>query len=75
MATQFKDKKPLLELLRINPNVKIYLENREDPLPVNLSHFRAELTDTGVYTQMDNRIRNRQRRLLHLPQRNKRRRF
>ena len=43
-----KDKKPLLELLRINPNVKIYLENREDSLPVNLSYFHAEHTKAGV---------------------------
>ena len=43
-----KDKKLLLELLRKNPDVKIYLEWGEDALPVSLSHFRAELTDTGV---------------------------
>ena len=43
-----KAKKPLLELLRKNPDVKIYLESEKDPLPVTLSHFRAELTDTGV---------------------------
>ena len=43
-----KNKKPLFELLRKNPDVKIYLEHEKDPLPVTLSHFRAELTDTGV---------------------------
>ena len=48
MATQLRTKKPLLELLRINPNVKIYLENREDSLPVNLSYFHAEHTNAGV---------------------------
>ena len=43
-----KNRKPLLELLRKNPDVKIYLKNYTDPLPVTLSHFRAELTDAGV---------------------------
>lgn len=43
-----KNRRPLLELLQKNPDVKIYLENDREPLPVNLSHFRAELTDTGV---------------------------
>ena len=43
-----KNRKPLLELLRKNPDVKIYLENGGKPLPVTLSHFRAEHTDTGV---------------------------
>ena len=43
-----KNRKPLLELLRKNPEVKIYLKNDREPLPVNLSHFRAELTDTGI---------------------------
>ncbi|MCG9134120.1 hypothetical protein J5I95_20865 [Candidatus Poribacteria bacterium] len=43
-----KDKKPLLELLQKNPDVEIYLEEGKDPLPVTLSHFRAELTYTGV---------------------------
>ena len=43
-----KDRKPLLELLKKNPNVRIYLEDGEDPLPVTLSHFRAEHTDAGV---------------------------
>ena len=43
-----KDRKPLFELLEKNPDVKIYLKYGEDPLPVTLSHFRAEHTDTGV---------------------------
>ena len=43
-----KNRKPLLELLQKNPDVKIYLERGGEPLPVTLSHFRAELTDSGV---------------------------
>ena len=43
-----KDRKPLFELLEKNPNIKIYLKNDREPLPVNLSHFRAEHTDAGV---------------------------
>ena len=43
-----KDRKPLLELLGKNPDVKIYLKSGDEPLPVNLSHFRAEHTDAGV---------------------------
>ncbi len=43
-----KNRKPLFDLLEKNPDVKIYLKNDREPLPVNLSHFRAELTDTGV---------------------------
>ena len=43
-----KNRKPLLELLEKNPDVKIYLENGGEPLPVTLSHFRAEHTDAGV---------------------------
>ena len=42
------DKKPLLELLKKNPEVKIYLKRGGDPLPVSLSHFRAEHTEAGV---------------------------
>ena len=42
------NRKPLLELLRKNPDVKIYLKVGGDPLPVSLSHFRAERTDAGV---------------------------
>ena len=43
-----KDKEPLLKLLERNPEVKIYLKWGGEPLPVTLSHFRAELTDTGI---------------------------
>ncbi len=43
-----KDRKPLLELLRKNPGVKIYLKDNRTPLPINLSHFRAERTEAGV---------------------------
>ena len=43
-----KNRKPLLKLLRKNPDMKIYLEDEKNPLPVTLSHFRAEHTDTGV---------------------------
>ena len=31
-----------------NPDVKIYLKYGGEPLPVTLSYFRAEHTDTGV---------------------------
>ncbi len=48
VGNPIKNKKPLFELLRMNPDVKIYLEYGKDPLPVTLSHFRAELTDAGV---------------------------
>lgn len=43
-----KNRKPLLELLRKNPTMKIYLEWGGEPLPVTLSHFRAEYTDAGI---------------------------
>ena len=43
-----EDKKPLLELLEKKPDIKIYLKAGGEPLPVNLSRFRAELIDTGV---------------------------
>ena len=43
-----KDREPLFELLEENPDVKIYLKAGGEPLPVTLSHFRAELTDAGV---------------------------
>ena len=42
------NKKPLLELLKKNPEVKIYLKYGGDPLPVSLSYFRAEHTEVGV---------------------------
>ena len=43
-----KNRQPLLDLLQKNPNVKIYLKSNHKPLPVTLSHFRAEHTDAGV---------------------------
>ncbi len=43
-----KNRKPLLALLRKNREMKIYLEGHGEPLPVNLSYFRAEHTDAGV---------------------------
>ena len=43
-----KNRDPLLAMLRRNPDIKIYLKEGGDPLPVSLSHFRAELTDVGV---------------------------
>ena len=43
-----KDRKPLLDLLEKNPDVKIYLKPEGKPLPVTLSHFRAEHTNAGV---------------------------
>ena len=43
-----KNRKPLLELLKKNPGIKIWLKDYEKTLPVTLSHFRAEHTDTGV---------------------------
>ena len=43
-----KSRKPLLALLQRNPDVKIFLGQGGKPLPVTLSSFRAEPTDTGV---------------------------
>ena len=43
-----KNTEPLFELLEKNPDVKIYLKRGDGPLPVSLSHFRAERTDAGV---------------------------
>ena len=43
-----EDRQPLLSLLQKNPDAEIYLKWDSEPLPVNLSHFRAEHTDTGV---------------------------
>ena len=48
VSNPIKNRKPLLELLRKNPDIKIYLKDWETPLPVTLSHFRAELTEAGV---------------------------
>ena len=41
------DREPLFALLRKNPDVEIYLKSGK-PLPVTLSHFRAEHTEAGV---------------------------
>ena len=43
-----QDIKPLQELIQKKPSVKIYVENRREPLPVTLSQFRAQHTDAGV---------------------------
>ena len=43
-----KNRKPLLALLQKNPDVEIWLKSGDKPLPVTLSHFRAERTDAGV---------------------------
>ena len=43
-----KNRDPLLALLRRHPEIKIYLTEGGEPLPVTLSYFRAEMTDTGV---------------------------
>ncbi len=43
-----QDMKPLKELIQKKKSVKIYVENRREPLPVSLSYFRAEHTDAGV---------------------------
>ncbi len=51
VGNPIKNRKPLLELLQKNPDVKIYLSDkngRTKVLPVTLSHFHAELTDVGV---------------------------
>lgn len=48
VGNPIKNRKPLLALLKKNPNAKIFLKNSDEPLPVTLSYFRAELTDTGV---------------------------
>ena len=48
IGNPIKNRKPLLELLRKNPDVKIYLKNYDEPLPVTLSYFRAEHTNAGV---------------------------
>lgn len=47
-GNSIKNRKPLLALLRGNPNVKIYLKRGGEPLPVTLSHFRAEHTSAGI---------------------------
>ena len=48
IGNPIKDREPLLALFQRNPDVKIYLKNYDEPLPVNLSHFHAEHTNAGV---------------------------
>ena len=48
IGNPIKDREPLFKLLRKNPDVKIYLKNYDESLPVTLSHFRAEHTDASV---------------------------
>ena len=48
VGNPIQNRKPILALLKKSPNVRIFLTNLDEPLPVTLSHFRAELTDTGV---------------------------
>ncbi len=48
VGNPIKGRKALLTLLRKNPDIKIFLKNNREPLPVTLSHFRAERTDAGV---------------------------
>jgi len=48
VGNPIKNREPLLALLRKNPDVEIWLKSGDKPLPVTLSHFRAERTDTGV---------------------------
>ena len=42
------NRKPLSDLLKKNPDIKVYLKDHDTPLPVSLSHFRAEHTNAGV---------------------------
>ncbi len=48
VGNPIKNRKQLLALLRKNPDMKIYIKNNWTPLPVTLSHFRAEHTNAGV---------------------------
>ncbi len=48
MGNPIKNRKPLLVLLRKNPNIRIYLKNLEEPLPVTLSNFRVVHTADGA---------------------------
>ena len=43
-----KGRESLYELLKKNPEVKIYLKRGDAPLPVTLSYFRAEHTESRV---------------------------
>ena len=46
-----EDREPLLTLLRRNPDIAIYHRKNGEPLPVSLSSFKVEHTDTGVVLQ------------------------
>ena len=48
VGNPIEDREPLLELLQKNSGIKIYLKSHNKPLPVTLSRFQAEHTDTGV---------------------------
>lgn len=48
IGNPIKNRKPLFALLRKNPDVKIYLKNIEEPLPVTLSSFKAVRTAEGA---------------------------
>ena len=67
VGNPIKNRKPLLALLRKNPDIKIYLKNNREPLPVTLSHFRAEHTDSGVILNWTTESEVVQRRVFHIP--------
>ena len=48
IGNPIKNRKPLFALLRKNPDVKIYLKNIAEPLPVSLSSFKAVRTAEGA---------------------------
>ena len=48
VGNPIKNLRPLLAQLKKNPDLKIFLKSYDEPLPVTLSHFRAEHTDAGV---------------------------
>ena len=48
VGNPIKNRKPLLALLQKNPDVKIYLKNIDEPLPVTLSRFKAVHTADGA---------------------------
>ena len=51
MGNPIKNRKPLFALLRNNPDIKIYLKNIWEPLPVSLSSFKAVQTADGAVLQ------------------------
>ena len=48
VGNPIQDIEPLQELIQNKRSVKIYVENRREPLPVTLSQFSAEHTDAGL---------------------------